>query len=60
MTELSHFEMESAKTPVKEPYAIMVGTVLLVLVLWLLNQLTPNEAIEESRKAQQEIPPGKL
>ena len=53
MTELSHFESESAKTPVKEPYAILIGTVLLIIILYALNQLSTNEAIEESRKAQE-------
>ena len=52
MTELSHFEAESAKTPVKEPYAILIGTVLLIIILYLLNQLSPNEAIQESRQAE--------
>ena len=52
MTELSHFESESAKTPVKEPYAILIGTVILIIILYALNQLSPNEAIEESRQAQ--------
>ena len=52
MTELSHFEEESAKTPTKQPYAILIGTVLLILLLYALNQLAPNEAIEESRVAE--------
>ena len=53
MTELSHFEQESTKTPTKQPYAILIGFVLLVIVLFLLNQLAPNEAISESKAAQE-------
>jgi hypothetical protein len=53
MTELSHFEEESTKTPVKTPYAIMGGTLLLILLLYILNQLAPNEAVGEGREAQE-------
>jgi hypothetical protein len=53
MSELSHFEQESTKTPTKQPYAILGGFVLLVIALMLLNALAPNEAIEEA-KANQE------
>jgi hypothetical protein len=54
MTELSHFEQESTKTPTKVPYAIIGGTLLLIILLYILNQLAPNEAIEKSRQAQEE------
>ena len=57
MTELSHFEQESTKTPTKQPYAILIGFVLLIIVLYILNQLAPNEAISESRAAQEEAAP---
>jgi hypothetical protein len=56
MSELSHFEVASAKTPTKQPWAIIGGTVLLVILLYLLNQLAPNEAIKESKDAQIEAP----
>ena len=50
MSELSHFELESAKTPVKEPWAILGGMVLLIIVLYILNALAPNEAIKTAKK----------
>ena len=53
MSELSHFEELSAKTPVKQPYAILGGAVLLIIVLWLLNAIAPNEAVKESKAQQQ-------
>ncbi len=54
MTELSHFEQQSTKTPVKTPYAILGGTVLLIFLLYILNALAPNEAVEESRATEEE------
>jgi hypothetical protein len=52
MTELSHFESESAKTPVKEPYAILIGTVLLAIILYILNHLAPNEGVASLKEAK--------
>jgi hypothetical protein len=52
MSELSHFEELSAKTPVKQPYAILGGAVLLIIVLWLLNAIAPNEAVKESKSRE--------
>ena len=52
MSELSHFEKISAVTPKKQPYAILIGTVILVIVLWLLNQLTPSEGVKDLKEAQ--------
>jgi hypothetical protein len=49
MSELSHFELQSAKTPVKEPWAILGGMLLLIIVLYALNQLAPNEAIKTAK-----------
>lgn len=54
MSDLSHFEQESAKTPTKQPYAILAGSVLLVIVFLLINAFAPNEAIKESKQAQEE------
>ena len=56
MSELSHFESVSAKTPTKQPWAIVGGTILLIIVLILVNQLAPNEAIKESKETAKEIP----
>lgn len=49
MSELSHFEEISAKTPLRQPYTILGGVVLMVIVLWLLNAIAPNEAVKESK-----------
>jgi hypothetical protein len=54
MSELSHFEAQSAKTPTKQPWAIIGGTVLLIILLILVNQLAPNEAIKESKAKQEQ------
>lgn len=50
MSELSHFEAESAKTPVKQPWAILGGTLFLALLLYVLSHLAPNEAIKTAKK----------
>ena len=54
MTELSHFEEESTKTPVKQPYAILIGTALLPIVLWILSALTPSEGVKDLKAAEKE------
>lgn len=51
MSELSHFEALSAKTPTKQPWAIVGGTILLIIVLYIINALAPNEAIKETKAA---------
>ncbi len=55
MSELSHFEAQSAKTPTKQPWAIIGGTILLIIVILIINSLAPNEAIKESRKAEDQL-----
>ncbi len=52
MTELSHFEQLSAKTPKKEPYAILLGTIFAIFVLWLVNTLAPSEGVKDLREQQ--------
>ncbi len=50
MSELSHFETESAKTPTKEPWAIIGGAAFLGIILYVLSQLAPNEAIKQTKQ----------
>ena len=50
MSELSHFEIQSAKTPTKQPWAILGGAIFVAIVLYVLNQLAPNEAIKTAKK----------
>ncbi|MCP4605772.1 MAG: hypothetical protein GY847_35500 [Proteobacteria bacterium] len=52
MTELSHFEELSTKTPVKQPYAIIVGSALLPLILWALSLLSPSEGVKDLKEAE--------
>ena len=52
MSELSHFESLSVKTPTKQPYAILGGTVLGIIILILLNALAPNEAVKEGKQKE--------
>ncbi len=49
MAELSEFESQSSKTPMKTPVAIIVGAALFPLLLWVINLLVPNEAIQEAK-----------
>ena len=50
-SDLSHFEEESAKTPVKQPYAIIGGAVLLLIVAFLISWLAPTEGVKDLKKA---------
>lgn len=50
--ELSHFEELSAKTPMKQPVALIVGMMLLPGLLWLINFLAPNEGVEDLKSGQ--------
>lgn len=50
MSELSHFEAESAKTPTVQPYLIMAGALLLPIVFWLLSVFAPTDAVSQLRK----------
>lgn len=45
--QLSHFESLSAITPKKQPLAILFGTALVPVVLWIINLLAPTEAVED-------------
>ena len=56
MSELSHFEELSAQTPKKQPYAILIGTVVLIIVLVLIKELSPTQAVEELKEAEDEAP----
>ena len=53
MSELSHFEELSAQTPKKQPYAILIGTVVLIIVLVLIKELSPTQAVEELKEAEE-------
>jgi hypothetical protein len=50
--ELSEFERLSAITPKKMPLAILIGTALVPVVLWIINILAPTEAVDEARQAE--------
>jgi len=52
--DLSHFEALSAVTPKKTPIAILVGTALVPIVLWIINVLAPTEAVDELKNAEEE------
>ena len=52
--ELSHFEALSAVIPKKTPIAILVGTALVPIVLWVINVLAPTEAVDELKNAEEE------
>jgi hypothetical protein len=52
--ELSEFERLSAITPKKTPLAILIGTALVPIVLWIINLLAPTEAVDELKKAEEE------
>ena len=55
--ELSEFERLSAITPKKVPLAILIGTALVPIVLWIINLLAPTEAVDELKKAEEEKTP---
>jgi preprotein translocase subunit Sec61beta len=52
--ELSHFEQLAAVTPKKTPLAILIGTALVPVVLWVINLLAPTETVDELKKAEQQ------
>lgn len=52
--ELSEFERLSAITPKKTPLAILIGTAMVPIVLWIINMLAPTEAVDELKKAEEE------
>ncbi len=45
--ELTHFEALSAITPKKQPMAILIGTAVTVIALWIINVLAPTETVEQ-------------
>ena len=49
MSELSHFETLSAKTPTKQPWAILGGTMLVLVLLYIISALAPNDAIKTAK-----------
>ena len=55
--DLSEFERRSAITPKKVPLAILIGTALVPIVLWVINLLAPTEAVDELKKAEEEKTP---
>ena len=52
--ELSNFERLSAITPKKTPMAIIIGTALVPLILWIINLLAPTEGVAELKEAEKE------
>lgn len=50
MSELSHFEGQSAKTPVLQPWLILGGAVFVAILLYVINMLAPNDAIKEAKQ----------
>ena len=54
MSELSHFEELSAQTPKKGPYAIIIGTVLLPILLWAINLMAPSEGVKDLKDKEKE------
>ncbi len=50
-SDLSHFEEESAKIPVKQPYAILGGAVLLLIVAFLISWLAPTAGVKDLKEA---------
>ncbi len=47
MSELSHFEELSAKTPMQQPLAILIGAALLPFLLVIINWLSPTEEVKK-------------
>ncbi len=53
MTELSHFEQASTKIPMRDPMIVIGGFLLLPLLLYVINLLSPNEAVDDLKKTKQ-------
>ncbi len=53
MSELSQFEQASTKTPMRDPMIVIGGFLLLPLLLWVINLVSPNEAVDDLKKSQQ-------
>jgi hypothetical protein len=52
--DLSHFEQLSAVTPKKIPLAIIIGTLIVPVVLWLINLIAPSEGVAELKEAEKQ------
>lgn len=50
--ELSQFEQKSANTPKNVPYAILGGTVLALIIVFLVNAFGKNEAVDDLKKLE--------
>jgi hypothetical protein len=53
MAELSHFEQASTKIPMRDPMIVIGGFLLLPLLLYVINLVSPNEAVDELKKTEQ-------
>lgn len=49
MSELSHFEAESAKTPKLQPGLIMAGAILMPIAFWALSVFAPTDAVKQMK-----------
>jgi hypothetical protein len=52
--DLSEFERLSAITPKKMPLAILIGTAMVPIILWIINLLAPTEAVDELKQAEKD------
>lgn len=50
--ELTQFEALSAVTPKKQPMAILIGTAVTLVALWVVNALAPTEAVGDLKKQE--------
>jgi hypothetical protein len=48
--ELTHFEELSTITPKKQPMAILIGTAVTILALWIINLLAPTETVDQLKQ----------
>ncbi|HUT78585.1 MAG TPA: hypothetical protein VM285_12905 [Polyangia bacterium] len=48
--ELSQFEALSAIIPKKQPMAILIGTAVTIVALWVINALAPTETVDDLKK----------
>lgn len=48
--ELTQFEALSAITPKKQPMAILIGTAVTIIALWVINLLAPTETVDQLKK----------
>ncbi|MCU0662102.1 MAG: hypothetical protein MUC50_07220 [Myxococcota bacterium] len=52
MSELSHFEAESAKTPKFQPYAIIGGSIFMLLAMWAISVFSPTDAVKDMKNTK--------